>query len=225
MAVFVFQVNVNRTVLEPKIKSSNRGFWLIILIFLVVGALLVWFIYSRYPLNTADQIKDFGVIVGLGLTALGTVCNMIISSRTLSIQSRSAANLETLKGDISLQNALVQKALDAKATAFEKIFTAANQCYRVLQNLGNGIFDLRKVEICEDSLYTAEGLSANLDPEQGAIAMKIVQVVFNIGDAARMVLDSDSEKANKYREIWLRDVVGFGDLMNEFKAKPPLSSA
>lgn len=196
-------------------KNTKRSFpeyWWVILFFVIASSFLVWFIYERYPLETVEQIKEFGVIVGLGLTALGTICSIIISSITLSKQTKSAADLERLK-----------RTLDARALAFEKVFTAAHLCYRQLQQLEKGLFDKSKFNDCQQDLYAAEALSANLDADSRLTIENVVQIIFNIIDAAEKIPDNDSNKAEKYKKLWEENVTAFGNSMTRLREKSPFS--
>lgn len=204
---------------------SNRNFILGVLIlslYVVVGYFFVQQMWGKYPSTTPDDLKNLGVLLGLGAGFLGSLLTSILSFVTLSEQKTNAEKLATLQSQLAANNELLKTVYSVRTASFEKLIVAANLCYRELQHLGNGAFDPAAVKTSETKLFEAESLSANLDDNVQGVVKKLVQVMMNIADEATLVGETDPDKISKYKAIWVKNVPEFGALMLSLQNASPV---
>ena len=193
----------------------------IALLYIGIAIVLVSLAYWWVTKNSMDPIRDLGILVGMALTADAALMGILGSFLNLSAQVTAAKQLEDLKGQVSRQNALLEKTIDAKSTAYNKLFVATTTCYRELQNLTKGDFDKTKVDSAEALLTEAEGLSANLDDDDRKIVERIVQSIMNIRDEVEQ-LKSAGDQLKKDREaIWTKYAPELGKDMDKLRERSP----
>ena len=193
----------------------------IALLYIGIAIVLVSLAYRWVTKNSMDPIRDLGILVGMALTADAALMGILGSFLNLSAQVTAAKQLEDLKGQVSRQNALLEKTIDAKSTAYNKLFVATTTCYRELQNLTKGDFDKTKVDSAEALLTEAEGLSANLDDDDRKIVERIVQSIMNIRDEVEQ-LKSAGDQLKKDREaIWTKYAPELGKDMDKLRERSP----
>ena len=129
--------------------------------------------------------------------------------------------IENLKGEIARQNNFIDKTLDAKSAADNKLFVTTTTCYRELQNLAKGEYDKTKVETAERSLREAEALAANLDDADRKIVAKIVQAVMDLHDAADLLTSTGDTLKNDRQAPWNRRPQDFGKQMDALRDRSP----
>ncbi|MBE2242892.1 MAG: hypothetical protein IAE86_09065 [Burkholderiaceae bacterium] len=127
--------------------------------------------------------------------------------------------LAELNTRVSRQTEFLTQTRSAKAIAYEKLFIAANGCYRELELLGAGKFDAERMAEYERGLREAEGLAANLDDEDQRIVKSLIQLTFNITDAASLVNVEGIERESAYKAIWEEYVREFGQAMEAVRER------
>jgi hypothetical protein len=215
----------------------------IFLIYVGVAIVFVAFAYWWMNPQTDEQTKTFGVVAGLILTADAALCGILGSFLTLSAQARAAKDLaeqngkiqkgledykkdivgsiETLKGEIARQNNFIDKTLDAKSAAYNKLFVATTNCYRELENLAKGQYDQKRVDAAERSLREAEALAANLDDADREIVTKIVQAVLNLRDDAGAFTSTGDALTKERQALWTARAQDFGNQMEALRDRSP----
>ena len=212
-------------------------------IYVVLAVAFLGFAYWWFNPSTEEQYKNFGVFAGMILAADAALCGMLSSFLSLNAQARSAKDLanqnaktqkdledykkdivekiETLKGEISRQNNFIDKTLDAKSAAYNKLFVATTNCYRELQNLAKGEYDKKRVEAAERSLREAEALSANLDDADRKIVTKIVQAVMDMRDAANLLTSTGDALTKERQALWNSRAVDLGTQLDALRDRSP----
>jgi hypothetical protein len=227
-----------------QVTALQRTFaFTIFLIYVGVAVVFVGFTYWWMSPQTDEQNKTFGIFVGMILTADAALCGILGSFLTLSAQARAARDLaeqngkiqkgledykkdivekiETLKGQIARENQFVDKTLDAKSAAYNKLFVTTTNCYRELQNLAKGEYDKKKVEAAERSLREAEALSANLDDADRKIVTKIVQAVIDIRDAADLLTSTGDALTKERQVLWNARAADLGTQIDALRDRSP----
>ena len=212
-------------------------------IYVVVAVAFVGFAYWWFNPSTEEQYKNFGVFAGMILAADAALCGMLSSFLSLTAQARSAKDLanqnaktqkdledykkdivgsiEMLKGEIARQNNFIDKTLDAKSAAYNKLFVTTTNCYRELQNLAKGEYEKTKVEAAESSLREAEALAANLDDADRKIVTKIVQAVMDVRDAANLLTSTGDALTKERQALWNARAQDFGNQIDALRDRSP----
>lgn len=206
-----------------------------VLLYLVVGAVLVYFAYAIAPpdngkIYTAQEYKDFAIRAGIGLTAAAAFVSIIVSFVVLQAQIVAAQDLadknktiqegvEELKAQLSRHGAFLTKALDTKLAAYNELSRAANACYGALGLLATGDFRLEEAQACEAALHLARGTVAHLGEVESEICRRLVQSVMNIRDAAMEVKPRGQARKDEYESIWKRHVAEFGQAMKDLEGR------